>query len=136
MSNSEEELAELKSDLNNSEKVRKNFERSQIKYYRKNYKGNGFEYNYIKSDKSTKSESNSVKYDNQTSEKIKVKIKYNDFNCNSDNKINSEIRNEFKIKIISPNVRTKTKTDKDEKADLEDKDEINVPDNSDNEDSM
>lgn len=130
MSNSEEEVAQLKSGLNNTEKVRKNFEKSQIKYYRKNYKGNGFEYNYIKSEKSSKSESNSVKYDNQTCEKIKVKIKYNDFNCNS------EIRNDFKIKIITPKERTKTKTDKDEKADLEDKDEINVPDNSDNEDSM
>lgn len=138
MSNSEEEVAQLKSGLNNNEKVRKNFERTQIKYYRKNYKGNGFEYNYIKSEKSSKSESNSVRYDNQTSEKKKVKIKYNDFNCNSDNKINSVNRNDFKIKIISPKVRTKTNTDKDEKADIEDEDknEINVPDNSDDEDSM
>ena len=137
MSNSEEEIAEMKSGLNNSEKVRKNFERSQIKYYRKNYKGNGFEYNVIINDKSSNSGRNTIKYDYNASEKKKVKSECREFNNNSDPKINTEVRNQYKIKIISPKVRIKAKCDNDEDSDSDDKTiEINVPDNSDNEDSM
>lgn len=135
MSNSPEELAELKSGLNNSEKIRKNFERSQIKYYRKNYKGNGFEYNVIINDKSSNSVRNTIKYEYNTSEKKKVKSECREFNNDSDTKINTEVRNQYKIKIISPKVRIKAKCDNDEDSD--DKTiEINVPDNSDDDDSM
>ena len=137
MSNSPEELAELKSGLNNSEKIRKNFERSQIKYYRKNYKGNGFEYNVIINDKSSNSGRNTIKYEYNTSEKNKVKSECREFNNDSDPKINTEVRNQYKIKIISPKVRIKAKSDNDEDSDSEDKTiEINVPDNSDDDDSM
>ena len=137
MSNSPEELAELKSGLNNSEKIRKNFERSQIKYYRKNYKGNGFEYNVIINDKSSNSGQNTIKYDYNASEKKKVKSECREFNNNSDPKINTELRNQYKIKIISPKVRIKAKCDNDEDSDSDDKTiEINVPDNSDDDDSM
>lgn len=137
MSNSEEEIAEMKSGLNNSEKVRKNFERSQIKYYRKNYKGNGFEYNVIINDKSSNSGRNIMKYEYNTSEKNKVKSECSEFNYNSDPKLNTEVRNQYKIKIISPKVRIKAKCDNDEDSDSDDKIiEINVPDNSDDEDSM
>ena len=137
MSNSPEELAELKSGLNNSEKIRKNFERSQIKYYRKNYKGNGFEYNVIINDKSSNSGRNTIKYDYNASEKKKVKSECREFNNNSDPKINTELRNQYKIKIISPKVRIKAKCDNDEDSDSDDKTiEINVPDNSDDDDSM
>lgn len=136
LSNSPEELAELKSGLNNSEKVGKNFERSQLKYYRKNYKGNGFEYNVIINEKSSNSRRNTIKYEYNSYEKKKVKTENSECNNNSDSKINPEVRNQYKIKIISPKVRIKSKSVNDEDADSNETIEINVPDNSNNDDSM
>jgi len=137
LSNCPEELAELKSGLNNSEKIRKNFERSQIKYYRKNYKGNGFEYNIIINEKSSNSGRNKIRYEYNSSEKKKVNTDCSEYKNNSDSKINTEVRNQYKIKIISPKVRIKEKSDNDVDADSDDKTiEINVPDDSNDDDSM
>lgn len=60
-----------------------------------------------------------------------------EYNNNSDSKINTEVRNQYKIKIISPKVRIKEKSDNDVDADSDDKTiEINVPDDSNDDDSM
>ncbi len=133
MSNSPEDLAELKSGLNNNEKFKKNFEKTQIKFYRKNYKGNGFEYNVIINEKS----SNPGKYDYNDAEKNYIKTECGESDNNSDSKINTKNRNQYKIKIISPKVRIKTNKCKVGDAVSDDNaEEINVPDNSEDDDSM
>ena len=137
LSNTNNEMADLNLKENSNKKLRKNIEYSQMKYYNKDYKGNGFEYSYVISSVAKEPVKNTGSNNNDRTDSDRLKKKCSEYNYNFNYNYNFEMRNaekvekNRKVKIIAPKIEIKIN---DEEIDI-DPQEINVDDSS-AEDSM
>ncbi|MBK8553523.1 MAG: hypothetical protein IPL53_21650 [Ignavibacteria bacterium] len=128
LKNKNDEVADTKRFERRSEKMNKNFEQSQIKTYNNyrkgdaEYKGNGFEYNYVTGNNSSQSNSNSngINYTAPGNEK-KTDCK----NYKVEYKRKTKIINGKRTEIITPKVHINNN----------DENEININVDNDNENS-
>lgn len=133
LSNTDQETADLDFKVYRSKQLGKNIGRSQMKFYNKDYKGNGFEFNYVVSSvakepvKKTRPNTNSDKVKKECSE-------YNfNFEMNTSVKKVEKVDKVRKVRIIAPEIRIKI-NEEDEDTGIE-PEEINVDDST-SEDSM
>jgi hypothetical protein len=135
LSNTNNEMADLDLKENSNKKLRKNIEYSQMKYYNKEYKGNGFEYNYVISSVANEPVKNtrSNNSDRTDSDRLKKKCSEYNYNYNYNNEMRNteKVEKNTKVKTIAPKIEIKIN---DEEIDI-DLQEINVDDSS-AEDSM
>lgn len=107
LKNKNDEVADSRGFNRKSEKMNKNFEQSQIKSnytYRKGdaeYKGNGFEYNYVTGNNSPQSNSNSNGINNTSPEYMK-KVEYKKYKVEYKKK--TKVIDGKRMEIITPKV--------------------------------
>ncbi len=132
LSNSDQETADLDFKVYRNKQLGKNTDRSQMKFYNKDYRGNGFEYNYIVSSVAKEP----IKKTSTNNNSDRVKKECSDYNFNFEMRSVEKVEKVEKVKkirIIIPDSKIKIIDDA-ENEDAE-PEEINVDDSS-IEDSM
>lgn len=125
------ETADINSGNQSSNMLKKNIDKSETKYYEKEYKGNGFEYNYVISSVAKEPNKKKIIRSIKPNDSVKNKKDCTGYQYKYDLKTEDTKENKFKGKIILP----KDKINKTDEEDVNSVREINADDYS-SEDSM
>ncbi len=104
------EVADVNSTKTRTARLRDNFEKSQKEYRLKNYKGRGFEYNYIIEENSSGSSKNSK----ETTNTCKTKCEQKKIKTTNKVKVENKTSNGQKIKVKVPKARGNSDSDVEE----------------------
>ncbi|HMS33892.1 MAG TPA: hypothetical protein PKC91_07385 [Ignavibacteria bacterium] len=127
--NTDNETADLNIKIYINKKLGKNNESFQMKSYNKNYKGNGFEYNYVVSGvaKEPVKKTGRNNIDNSGSDRINKKCSEYNYNYNFEKRSEEKVEKKRKVMIIAPKIQINI-NDEEIDTDLQ---EINTEESSD-----